>query len=232
MKTLVNAFSAVLLLLFCAVPGWAGIADISAAADAQVVEGSPSTNYGGQTSMYVASAGGGAYLDERTWVRFDLAGQLPPGATINTANLRLYCWKADDAGDMEAVVHGSADTAWSENAITWDSQPAFEAAVLGQQTLQAGQSYVWAEWDVTGFVQTRLSGGGTAISFMVKAAVEGQDPWRAFAFNSREYSPALAPRLRIDYTGQWPAGNGFTLFHMNDAHSRLLPHDFDVPRAR
>ena len=209
----------------------AGLTDIGASEDAQVVEGYPTSNYGGETNMYVASADGGSYQDERAWVKFDIDGQVPAGATIDSAKLRLYCWKADTADDMVAAVHGSTDDTWAEDSITWNTQPAYEATSLDQQTMAANEAYYWVEWDVTSFVQSQFTGGDTVVSFVVKAATEGQDPYRTYAFDAREYSAALTPCLRIDYTGEWPTTGAFTIFHMNDMHSRLLPHEFDVPET-
>jgi 2',3'-cyclic-nucleotide 2'-phosphodiesterase (5'-nucleotidase family) len=210
---------------------FAGMVDIASSHDAQVVEGSPTSNYGSTNNLYVASADGGTYLNERVWVKFDITGQIPAGAVINSAKLRLYCFKADDADDMIAAVHSSSADTWDESTITWNSQPAYSAGAVAQQTLNANQEYYWVEWDVTGFVQTETAGGDTVVSFVVRAAIESQDPWRTYAFDAKEYGAALAPRLRIDYNGDWPTTGAFKIFHMNDAHSRLLPHEFDVPEA-
>lgn len=207
---------------------YAGVVDIGSAADAQVAEGYPTSNYGDKTYMYVASAAGGTYQDERSWVKFDLTGLVPPGATINAATLRLWCWKSDSADDMTADVHGSTDDTWTEGGITWNNQPAY-GALVDSQPMTANHEDYWVEWDVTGFVQTEVTGGDTMVSFVVKPTVEGQDPYRTYAFDGKEYSSSLAPELHIDYTGDWPTDGAFTIFHMNDMHSRLLPHEFDVP---
>ncbi len=221
------------LLFFFAAIGdnaLAGVVDISVSEDAQVVEGSPTSNYGTSNNLYVASASGGSYRDERAWVKFDLSGQIPAGAAVNSAKLRLYCFKADTADDMVAAVHGSTVDTWTETGITWNTQPAYETTALDQETMTANEAYYWVEWDVTGFVQTEFTtNGDPVVSFVVKPLTEGQDPYRTYAFDAKEYGGALAPRLRIDYTGDWPATGSFKIFHMNDMHSRLLPHEFDVP---
>lgn len=229
----ISEFLIVFLLFVMAVPaaGLAGVVDIGSYEDAQVVEGQPTSNFGGETNMYVASAAGGSYQDERAWIKFDISGQIPPGATINSAKLRLYCWKADTADDMVAAVHGGTDDTWAETGITWNTQPTYEATALDQQTMTANQAYYWVEWDVTGFVQTETGTGDSVVSFVVKPATEGQDPYRTYSFDAKEYGAALTPRLRIDYTGDWPTTGAFKIFHMNDMHSRLLPHEFDVPEV-
>ena len=205
----------------------AATVDVGVSRDAQVVEGKSATNYGNGTAMYVASASGGTYLNERIWTSFDLAGQLPPGAVISSATLRLYCYKVDSDNNLPTSVHGSSDDSWGETAITWSSQPAF-GAELSSTELQQGAEGQWVEWDVTSFVQTEFAGDGT-VSLVLKASAEGSSDWTSYAFDAREYSSSLAPRLRIEYTGAWPVTGNFKIFHMNDVHSRLTPHELDVP---
>lgn len=219
-----------LFMLFVLFPfsAFAGVTDIGSSHDAQVVEGYPSNNYGSQTNMYVASSTG-SYENERAWLMFDLNRHLPPGAIITSAALRLYCYASDSSDNMPTAVHGSENDTWSESAISWNTQPAY-GSELSRVTMTAGDEDHWFEWDVTAFVQAQWAGDSAKkASFVVKAVTEGQDPWRTYQFDAKEFSTSLAPRLRITYSGEWPAGNGFTIFHTNDAHSRLLPHEFDIP---
>lgn len=214
-------------------PAHAGqFADFSPTDDALVALGNPSTNYGDWTSLWVVSANAqSSYQDERAWVKFNVADRIPAGATITKASLRLYCFDPDTSDDMDAAaVHGVTDDSWSEDTLTWNSQPAY-GTQLSQTVLEAGaqNEYKWYEWDVTSFVQAEMAGDQT-VSLVVKPTVEGLATWRTFTFNSKEYSKkAYAPRLRIEYTGAHAAGTGFKIFHMNDVHSRLLPHEMDVP---
>ncbi|MFZ5570719.1 MAG: DNRLRE domain-containing protein [Thermodesulfobacteriota bacterium] len=220
------------LLTVCLLPfpAHAGVTDIGVAHDARVAEGYPAANYGGRTNMLVASATG-KYKNERALLVFDLHGHLPPGAVITSARLRLYCFQSDSRDDMPTAVHGCNDVSWAESAVTWNSQPAL-GGELSRITLTAGEEERWFEWDVTAFVQSRWSGAPPRkVGLTVKAVIEGQEPWRTYRFDAREFSTSLAPRLRITYRGEWPAGKGLTIFHMNDAHSRLLPHEFDLPET-
>lgn len=207
----------------------AGVVSFGPTADSQVVEGSPTFNYGTSTSVYIASASGGTYLDERGWLKFDLTGQIPPGATIHSAKLRLNFWRADETNDLEIAVHGSTDDSWTEGGITWNNQPSYQPAAQSQTTLVANDSDVWVTMDVTGFVQSEVVGGDTVVSLVVKPVVEGQEPWRSYAFNSKERDAASAPKLLIEYSGTWPTTGAVKIIHVNDVHSRILPHDFDVP---
>lgn len=206
----------------------AGVVDIGVAGDAQVVEGYASSNYASKTSMYVASASGGSYQDERVWTSFKLEDELPPGATITSATLRLFCYKADDDTNLLTSVHGvSDDTTWTESAITWSNQPSY-GAELTQVELNPGMKGEWIEWDVTSFVQSEYS-TDQIVSLVVKATTEGSGNWTSYAFDGREYSSSLTPRLRVEYTGDWPTSETIKILHMNDVHSRLHTHDLDIP---
>ena len=233
MKKVIARLASIAALLAVIAPPGAGAAttgavDIGSAMDAHVVEGYSTSNYGSASSIYVQSASGGSYKDERAWTMFNLKGSLPPGATIVSARLRLYCWKADDADDLSASVYGSDDDSWTESGLTWSGQPAYGSTALSSVKLVANDEDKWIEWDVTAFVQAQYAGDGK-VSLVVKPAVEGQSSYAAYVFDAKEYSTSLAPRLRIEYTGEWPTDGAFKIFHVNDTHSRLLPHEFDFP---
>lgn len=171
-------------------------AALTPAADAQVVEGYPTSNYGASTSMYVQSAGSGTYRNERAWVKFDLSGKIPSGATITSAKLKLFCWKAQ-GGTMNAEVYGATD-GWTEAAITWNNQPAYGSAE-DSAVLLAGKTNLWHEWDVTSFVVSQAA-GDQVVSLMVKPAAEGSSTALTYAFDSKEYSGgSVAPVLDIQW---------------------------------
>ena len=222
----ISEFFVVFLLLLIPAASFAGQVDVGSSADAQVVEGTPSSNYGSTNYMYVGS-GSSSFEDERIWVKFDLSDQLPSGATITSAKLLLYCWRSDGPTTIEATAHAATD-GWTETGITWDAQPSFTATSLDTQTLTAGDEDRWFSWDVTSHVQTEYADDGI-VSVVVKANPEDQSSASSYGFDGKEYSSSIAPRLRIEYEGEWPQTNNFKIFHVNDAHSRLVPHDFDFP---
>lgn len=226
MRSLLTCFSLLLVLALTGL-GHAAIVDVGVARDATVIEGTPSTNSGSKTNLYVASANGGTYQDERAWFAFDLTKQLPAGAVISSAKLRLYVYKADSSNDLPVAVHGSG-TAWTESGLTWSNQPAYDTTPLSSVTLKKGEEGKWVEFDVTSQVLAHY-GTDNAVNLLLKAATEGASTWVSYSFDSREYSSVLAPRLRIEYTGSWPTTQGVTIFHMNDAHSRVTPHELDIP---
>lgn len=180
---------------------WPGIT-LTPSADAQVVEGSPDANFGGTSNLYLQSAAGGSYLNERTWLKFDLNGRIPAGVALTSAKLKLNCWRAQ-GGNMNAEIQGAQDS-WSEAGITWNNQPSYGAAE-DTITLFNGQTGQYA-WDVTSLVAAEAA-GDQIVSLMVKAAIEDSPTYLTYAFDSKEYyDNAMIPVLEI----QWEKIGGAT----------------------
>jgi len=215
---------------FSASPASTGFRDFAPIADAQVTQGTPNTNDGTKTSMYVASANGGSAQNQRIWTAFDLSGRIPPGAAVTSAKLRLYVFKADNEGDILPVaVHASNDDSWTETGITWNNQPAYDPSPLANGSLAANDANAWVEYDVTAHVVERLNASDHRINLMLKAATEGASQWASYAVDSKEFNTSYAPRLRVEYSGgAWP-DDRINIIHVNDFHSRLTPHDLDFP---
>jgi len=171
-----------------------GTYPLAPVADAQVESGYPTSNYGTSNNLYVQSTSNGSYKNERAWLKFDLSG-IPAGMTVSSANLKLWNWKSTGAS-LPAEVHGGNDDTWTETGITWNSQPAFGAS-LSSQTLVSGTSNVWYNWDVTSFVQSKLS-GNKLVSLVVKPATEdsGDATAPSYGFDAKEYG-SNAPVLQI-----------------------------------
>lgn len=171
------------------------IYSLTPAADAQVSSGKPSTNSGTTTSLFVQSASGGSFGNERAWLRFDLSS-LPANANISSAKLELYCYKASGAA-MPASVFSSATDSWTETGLNWNNQPTFGSTALDQQTLSASSFYY--TWDATSFIRGELAGDKLA-SLVVKPQTEGSTDTvsPSYAFDSKEYSSgAFAPLLAV-----------------------------------
>lgn len=215
--------------------------------DTQVALGSPDSNYGTLTSIYVAGAASGTSQTERGWLKFNLREEIPPNATISSATLRLFFWRSP-LTNTSATIQISESDDWSEEDLTWNTQPEpffdepEEAAVIAQTTLVGGAGYTSYEFDVTGAVGQEWNGDGT-ISLVVRLTPESGNA--SVAFNTRETDLAYvkqyfnyevkniplnyAPQLRVTYEdGSWDGANGYTIYHVNDQHSRLTPHDLDI----
>ena len=178
-------------------PGYGfNIYSIMPAADSQVASGKPTTNSGSATGMYVQSANGGTYGNERAWMKFDLSG-IPAGATISGATLNTYCFGVAGASMPAALCGGTSDT-WTETGITWNTQPAFDSA-LQTQTLSASSANNWLAWDVTDFTQTKF-GGNKLVSLVIKPVTENSADATSpsYRFDAKEYSGGSnAPYLTV-----------------------------------
>lgn len=163
-------------------------------ADAQVASGSAGSNYGTSNNLYLQSAASG-YGNERAWLKFDLSG-IPNGASIAGASLQLWDWKSTGAALPVEVLGGNDDT-WTETGLTWNTQPAFGPTPFDTQTLATGQAALWYNWDVTPFVQSKMT-GNKLVSLVVKPAAEDSTdvPSPSYGFDAKEYG-SNAPVLKV-----------------------------------
>jgi len=159
--------------------------------DAQVVEGSPSTSYGGRTFMYVGSSTTGVYLDERAFLKFDLTripSTIPPNNWVAAdlhARLYVYCFTTSGALGKNVQVRGVDNDNWSEMKITWNDQPAYGGVLDTRAVTEVG----WYSWDVTSHVQSQFRDDKVA-SFCLRADTEDRaypDNF-SYGFNSKEYA--------------------------------------------
>jgi 2',3'-cyclic-nucleotide 2'-phosphodiesterase (5'-nucleotidase family) len=167
-------------------------------ADSYISSGRATSNYGTSTSLYVQSSSVSTYGNERAWLKFDLFS-LPVGATITSASLQLWDWKAAGAALPTEVRGGNGDT-WTEAGINWNNQPTF-GDPLSTQTLAAGAVNLWYNWDVTSFVQGKWA-GNKLVSLVVKPVNEGSTDATApaYTFDSKEYS-STRPVLQVTTSG-------------------------------
>ena len=163
-------------------------------ADAQVASGNAGTNYGAGTNLYLQSAAGG-FGNERAWLKFDLSA-IPSGATISDAALQLWDWKSTGAA-LPAEVRGGNDDSWTEGGINWSNQPAFGATALDTQTLAAGQTALWYNWNVTSFVLGKMA-DNKLVSLVLKPVVEDSTDATppSFGFDAKEFG-SNGPVLRL-----------------------------------
>ncbi len=95
--------------------------DIVADADTWIYEGNPNTNYGTDTTLRTGRQGGifsGNF--SRTLMNFDIASNVPAGATVVTATLGVEIVSSTGSGTMTTSIY-RVDTAWDENLDTWNT---------------------------------------------------------------------------------------------------------------
>ncbi len=156
---------------------------LNSVADAYVLGGSPTTNYGSDNSINVKVAS--TSTTRLGYVRFNLASLA--GQNLNTVTLRLYGQAHSNGGSLDVEVFGAQDT-WNENSVNYNNRPATTTAALGSVNVTTP---AWHEIDVTSYVNSAIANGQTSITF----ALAGVSTTSAYAvFSSRE-SGSNGPQL-------------------------------------
>ena len=124
-------------------------------------------------------------------VRFALPAAIPEGCRVGSASLRLFAASATQG----RVLHASqVATAWSESAVTWNTQP--QTAGAPAATASGAGTRVW---DVTAQVQAMYDSAALH-GFLIRDAAENGDAEQSF--HSREKGES-APVLTVVFA---PAG--------------------------
>jgi hypothetical protein len=151
--------------------GTASTLTLPADADARVVEGSPSTNFGTAPELIADLS-----PNTESYLRFVVSGV---SGTITSAKLRLFAF--DLTTDGPGVY--SADSSWVESTITWSNKPARTGGPVANAGSIAQDS--WVEFNVTAAV----TGNGSYTFNLVPDSSNGVD------FYSREATNPNKPQL-------------------------------------
>ncbi|HVL23635.1 MAG TPA: DNRLRE domain-containing protein [Thermomicrobiales bacterium] len=117
-----------------------------AAADAEVRQASPNSNYGTVQTLQVDTS-----PVVHSYFRFDVTGV---SGVVQSAKLRLWVTGGTANGPP---VYRVADTSWTETGITWNNKPAATNPTGDKGSISTG---TWIEYDVTAFV-----GGNGVVGF-------------------------------------------------------------------
>jgi hypothetical protein len=165
-------------------------------ADAFIASEWPNQKFGA-VSLYLGYNlnGDNNYGAERTLLQFNL-NEIPTGAVINEAHLRLYVNWSEPADDdpMGAILRRLASS-WDEYAVTWNDEPAWGEI---RASADVGSAIGWYQWDVTDLVAAWVAGHHPNHGMEIIGDERVQQ--RERAFHSRETSTSFYPRLVVDYT--------------------------------
>jgi Glycosyl hydrolase family 26 len=157
-------------------PAFADSKSFDPVADAQVTSAYPSTSYGAARTLKVDASPA-----TRSYLRFNV--QLPAGATISDARLRLYT--TTTSAKIGYSANAVQDTAWSETALTYGNAPA-----LGS-TLGTSAPWTSAGWKSAALPVSSVRPGLNSVAVTTASTA-------AAVFSSREGT--YKPRLVLTYT--------------------------------
>lgn len=173
------------------------VIELPAVADSYIASARPNQNFGADSLFLGYNLFGDNFGAQRLLVRFDVAGNLPTNAVINSAQLRLRLAFASPSNDapMGTVLRRLASD-WSEMSVTWNNQP--EWTDVDDRT-SVGSALDWYEWNVGPEVQAWVDG---TPNYGVELIGDERVQERERAFYSRETTTGFFPRLVVDYTVQ------------------------------
>jgi hypothetical protein len=143
--------------------------------DSDVNQGSPTSNFGTSSDLYVQSKSGSA--NRRTLVQFTLPA-VPAGCSLTAATLRLYNLSGV-AGRTIDVYRAAAS--WTETGVTWNNQPAVTGTAVGAAS---SSSTGYRTWDILAHAQALYS--GTNNGFVVRDRTEDAGTSPEQKYQSRE----------------------------------------------
>src|SRR4051794_6181780 len=108
-------------------------------ADSYVLSSSARANFGSDTSVKESAASSRKQVaGYRGLLRFN-TGMIPAGSTINSVTLKVYSKVAAASGGIQ--VHVERDS-WTESAVTWANQPAWNSTVIATTATPAANTWV------------------------------------------------------------------------------------------
>ena len=161
--------------------------------DSWVSEGTPASNFGGDSILKVKSLPDG---NQQALVHFTLP-RIPPGCILFGATLRLHSSSATDGRVLEAL---RLDEEWSETDVSWANQPETSG-----EAATAPSGIGLREWDVLAQAREMYELGDHG--FLIRDAVE--DETGEQSLHASEKGDDLPPELVLvfDHPDAPPPGN-------------------------
>lgn len=139
---------------------YSGTDTITPSDDVFVYSVNPDKNYNYYppwTNLQVSRSGS---IYWSAWLKFTI----PPGLTIETAELYLYQYDGSFPPNPNVTIHYSTDDSWTENSITWNNQPSAGSSI-DSETVSVGDT--WYSWTVTSVVSS-----GDIVSFVLNSTID------------------------------------------------------------
>ncbi len=146
--------------------------------------GNANNNFGMDPLLWCKTAAGEAGT-RRTYMKFDLSSVTNP---VSSAILRLEVQEVNNAAPDNYTVKFVSDDSWTENGLTWNTEPTAGAdivTVTGVNDITSGTSGVELAFDITSAV-IQESSGDDILSIVIVSDNVGN-----MKFNSREGTGAV-----------------------------------------
>ena len=140
-------------------------------------------------------------LDAIVFFKFDLAGNIPAGATITQATLYFFIDDFSCEGGILLIGEVSDDT-WEEETIGWANKPDL-GPVIAEVLYPPGGSG-WVPADVTSYIWSEFEGDGIASLWVYSA-----EDMEAVRISSKESSHP--PCLKVTYADPIPTAPGIEI---------------------
>jgi uncharacterized repeat protein (TIGR01451 family) len=176
-------------------------------ADATVLQGQPSYNWGGLPTMRVGydRSGCSDSVDgkiARSMLRFDLSS-IPTGASVVDAKLHLdfvtSCYYSGHSQQRTVTVYRAASP-WSESTVTWNNKPGYAEAYGSASVGVTSSTLGWYSFDVTNLVRAWMTGTYSNYGVMVLGPETSGSEFVRFEITASEYSGTwFDPYLEVTY---------------------------------
>ena len=126
----------------------------------------------------------------RSWLKFNLT-HIPDNFHFTRATVNLFAFSSVGDEDYPIGVYFSENDTWTEDTITWNNQPEYDATPTAIIDSPASpdmfQIGYWYEWDITAEVTQTLEQDGM-LSLLIRLANENTTGNTWLAFVSRDWS--------------------------------------------
>ena len=190
------------LFTTAATPG-SNVVVVRVSDDADTVNTYPDTNFG-SGDLYV----GRDQFDDigRTWMKFNLS-HIPREAHFTRATVNLFVNGGSATLDEPIGVYLSDNVVWTEDTITWNTEPTYDPTPLDVIDSPASPNMFvtakWYEWEITPAVIQSLNEDGI-LTLLIRQVNEDLLTVSAKSFNSRETSISgsenTIPNIALEYS--------------------------------